>query len=222
MSKSSRISLYSSDNLEEKGCFLEALDAKFQVQSPNVFEWHAPSFALAGQTTSANDVPDLGQKIADMVALQASDSATQAAGIATNVASISAEVVQRTADVAALSSTIGSETSARSGADTTLQANIDAEQAARIAADAVVQAAVDTEAATRATAVSVEETARVAADVGIQSQIDALGVIDASTLASINAMLAAYQAADSTIQGLISALDTRLTSAEATLDTLTE
>ena len=133
MSKSSRISLYSSDNLDEKGCFLEALDAKFQIQSPNVFEFNAPSFALAGQTTSANDVADLGQKIADMVALQASDSATHTAGVATNVASISAEVVQRTADVAALSSTIGTETSARAASDTALQANIDAEQSARVA-----------------------------------------------------------------------------------------
>ena len=87
-SKSSRISLYSSDALDEKGLHFVALDAKSSITSPNPFEVSASTFALAGQSVSANDISDLGQKISDMVSLQATDNSARTAGISTNLSSI--------------------------------------------------------------------------------------------------------------------------------------
>ncbi len=221
MSKTSRLNLYSSDNLEEKGAFVEATDAKLVISSPNVFELSAPQFALQGQTTASHNISNLGLYLKTLSDTQSGDSAAQSALIASNTTNLSAEIVNRQADTASLTTLIGTETANRSSADTVLQANIDAEAGARASADTTLQANIDAEVSARAIVVANEETARVNADSALQSQIDALGVVDATTLANINNMLVAYQAADNSISALITAMDARVTALEAQVATLT-
>lgn len=220
-SKSSRISLYSSDALTEKGLHLVALDAKSSITSPNPFEVSATSFSLSGQTVSANDISDLGQKISDMVALQSSDNSTHSAAIATNLASISAIDVREASNHSAQATLLGTETARATTAETTLQSNINSEASTARAAESVNAAAVVTEQNRAAAAESQLDTDYKAADAGLQSQITALGVVDTSTLASINSMLSAYQAADNSISSLITALESRVQDLEDQVATLT-
>ena len=221
-SKTSNISLYSSDLLSERCLHIQSVDAKLSLTSPNVFELNAPTFDLKGQTTSANDITDLGQKLANMVSLQASDNSARSAGITTNLNSISAIDVREQSNHSAQATLLGTESASRSSADTVLQQNIDAEAVIARNAESVNASAVVAEASARATAITSEETARIAGDAGLQTQIDALGVTDVSTLASINSMLASYQSADNTISGLITALTTRVSTLEATVAELTQ
>jgi len=220
-SKSSRISLYSSDALTEKGLHLVALDAKSSITSPNPFEVSATVFSLSGQTVAANDISDLGQKISDMAALQASDNSARSAGITTNLGSISALTATEGANHAAQAALLGAETARATTAETTLQSNIDSEAVTARAAESVNAAAVATEQNRAVAAESQLATDYKAADAGLQSQITALGVVDTTTLASINSMLAAYQAADNSISSLITALTSRVQTLEAQVATLT-
>ena len=219
-SKSSRIHLYSSDSLEEKGLFLEALDAKSSIVAPNPFEWSAPSFNLVGQTVSANNITDLGGHIKAMETTQASDHATDAAGIAANVNAIAALTTSTTADHSAQAALLGAETARATTAETQLQTNLDAEASTARAAESANAAAVVAEASARATAVTAEATRALAAEAGLQSSIDALGVTDTSTLASINQMLVDYEAADNSIITQISSIDGRVSTLEGQVSTL--
>lgn len=222
MSKSSNLNLYSSDNLEEKCLHVVSVDAKLSLTSPNEFELNAPKFKLAGQTTSAHDIADLGLYLKTLSDLQSSDNATQTAAIATNTTSIATLDTKEQANHAAQAALLGAETSRATTAETQLQTNVDAEAVLRTNADNTLQTNITAEANARTTAISTEETARISGDAGLQSQIDALGVVDTTTLAQINQMLADYQNADNTISGLITALTTRVSDLEAQVDALTE
>ena len=220
-SKSSRISLYSSDALTEKGLHFVALDAKSSITSPNPFEVSATVFSIAGQTVSANDISDVGQKISDMVALQSSDNSSLSASIATNLASISAIDVREASNHSAQATLLGTETARATTAETSLQSNINSEISTARSAESVNAAAVVTEKNRAESAESQLDTDYKAADSGLQSQIDALGVVDTSTLASINSMLAAYQSADNSISSLITSLTSRVQTLEDQVATLT-
>lgn len=220
-SKSSNLNLYSSDNLDEKALHVVSVDAKLSMTSPNVFEFSAPQFSLQGQTTAAHDIADLGLYLKTLSDLQSSDSTTQSAAIASNTTNIATIDAREQANHSAQATLLGTETARASAAETVNASAISAEATTARAAEAVNAAAVVTEANDRAAAVTAEATARTAADTALQSQIDALGVVDASTLAQINAMLASYQAADNSLQNLVTALDTRVTDLEAEIDALT-
>jgi len=221
MSKTSNLNLYSSDKLEEKALHVVSVDAKLSMTSPNEFEWHAPKFALAGQTVSANDISDVGQHIADMVSQQASDHASSQAGIATNLASISAVDVREASNHSAQSTLLGVESAARSAQDAILAQSVSDEETARIAADAVIVQSVTDEETARIAAISAEASSRASDVSALQVQISAQGVTDATQLAAINQMLNDYQNADNTISGLITALTARVVTLEGVVASLT-
>jgi hypothetical protein len=221
-SKTSNISLYSSDLLSERCLHIQSVDAKLSLTSPNVFELNAPTFDLKGQTTSANDISDLGQLLANMVTLQASDSLSQSTSITTNLNSIATLDVREASDSAAVNALLGAETARATTAETVNASAIASEITRATTSETVNASAIVAEASARATAITSEETTRIAEDTNLQNQIDSLGVTDVSTLASINSMLSAYVAADNSISNLITALDTRLTTAEATIAELTQ
>jgi hypothetical protein len=220
-SKSSNISLYSSDNLSEKALHIVSVDAKLSLTSPNVFELSAPTFSLAGQTVSANDVADLGQKLTDMVTLQAADSTTQAAGIAANLTALSTLDAREAANHSAQATLLGVETARASAAEAVNAAAITAEESRATAAEQANSAAIVAENNAMVAAVAAEQTRAQTAEQTNAAAIAALGVVDTTTLAQINQMLADYQAADNSLSSLVSALDARLTTVEQQLADLT-
>ena len=220
MSKSSNINLYSSDNLSEKALHIVSVDAKLSLTSPNDFELNAPKFKLAGQTDSAHDIDDLGLYLKTLSNLQGSDSVTQAASIAANLTNISTLDAREQANHSAQATLLGVETSRASSAETVLQTNITSEETRALAAEGVLTSAISTENAAMLTAVAAEETRALAAEGVNASAISALGVVDTTTLASINSMLSDYQNADNTISGLITALTTRVSTLESQIATL--
>lgn len=221
MSKVSNLNLYSSDKLDEKALHVVSVDAKLSMTSPNVFEFHAPQFALQGQTTPAHDISDVGQKIFDMVAQQASDHATDAAGIAANLSAIAQLDVREAANHAAQGSLLGQETAARAVAVAGVQQSVDDEKTRAEGVEGVLTASIASEVAARTTSVANEATARASGDSALQSQIDALNVIDTQTLAEINTMLQDYQASDNSLSTLITALTDRVVLLEDLVSTLT-
>jgi len=219
--KSSRISLYSSDALNEKGLHLMALDAKSSITSPNPFEISATVVSISGQTVDTNDILDLGQKISDMVSLQASDNLTLAAGISNNLTAISGLTTTQGADNTVLLSHLQAEVQRAVTAELVLQTNINS-VAVRARADAASNAAgIVTERNRAVTEETKLETDYKAADAGLQGQIDALGVVDATTLASINNMLSTFGEADNSVMNMITELAGRVSTLEDQVATLT-
>ena len=217
MSKSSNLNLYSSDNLTEKALHVVSVDAKLSMTSPNVMEFSAPQFSLSGQTTAAHDISDVGLYLKTLSDLQSSDSTTQSAAIASNTTNIATLDAREAADSAAASALLGAETARATTSETANATAITTETARASAAEAV-----------NAAAVVSETNARTAADTALQVNIDVERARIDSVLsgAAINLdtfqeVATAFQNADTSILTTISALDTRLTAAEAQLAQLT-
>ena len=152
---------------------------------------------LETDTTGADNATDIGQLQADLAA----ETVSRTSADASNSAATSAEVVARTSAVSAV------------------QADVDQNEADADSAIAVVQVNVDAEAAARVTAVADEAAARVAAVAAIQAQItNILSNADPASLDSLSEIVAAFEGADSTLTGALSALTTRMAAAEAVLN----
>merc|ERR1712137_133967 len=207
-------------NLEEKCLHVVSLDAKLSFTSPNEFELNAPKFKLAGQTDSSHDIADLGLYLKTLSDTQSSDNAAVSASVASNTTALATLDTREAANHSAQGALLGSETARASAAEAALDTKITAEETRAVAAESVANALLITESQPRFANDAAIDTAYKAADANLQSQIDALGVTDTSTLASINSMLADYQAADNTISGLITALTTRVATLESQIATL--
>jgi hypothetical protein len=136
---------------------------------------------------------DLSAVESDISALQAADSALQAA--------VDAEASAREAADSALQAAVDAEASAREAADSALQAAVDAEASAREAADSALQAAVDAEASAREAG---DAQALQDAKDYTDAQIAAIPAVD---LSAVEADIAALQSADSALQAAIDDLD---------------
>ena len=174
---------------------------------------------------------------------QAADAALQSDiddEIADRIAAVSAEATQRNAADASLQTQINSLSSGTSSDVSDLQGQIDAEESARIAADSVLQGNIDAEASTRASAdatltsdladevarataaegviaadLATEVTARTNGDASLQSQINSIvSNTDPAALDSLTEIVAAFQAADGSITGVVNSNTSRITSLE--------
>ena len=129
----------------------------------------------------------------------------------TAVTSISNEITRATTAEGVNDTAITSEESARSAADILLQNNINAEASTRAAADSDLQDDVDAEINARADGdttlqnnINTEVSLRVAGDTSLQNQINSIvSNTDPAALDSLTEIVAAFQSADGTLQGLV-------------------
>lgn len=150
-------------------------------------------------------------------------SAEEAARIAADAAlqtDIDNESTTRAAEDTLIRSDIESEETARINADTTLQANIDAEAATRLANDNTLQFNINAEATARASAdttlqsnIDAEASARTLADDGLQSQITS----NDTDISALDTRLTTAEGNITSNDSDISGLDTRLTAAESNI-----
>jgi hypothetical protein len=130
----------------------------------------------------------------------------------TAVTSISNEITRATAAEGVNDTAITSEASARSAADILLQGNIDTEASTRAAADSDLQVGLAAELVVRAAGdttlqnnINTEVALRVAGDNSLQNQINSIvSNTDPAALDSLTEIVAAFQSADGTLQGLVS------------------
>ena len=115
-------------------------------------------------------------------------------------AAIDAEKTRALGIEGSLQTQITSEAASRVSGDSALQSSLAAEVARAVAAEGVLS----TNVTANATAISNEATARQNADQSLQSQIDFITAnTDSAALDSLTEIVAAFQAADGTITGLI-------------------
>ena len=130
----------------------------------------------------------------------------------TAVSSISTEVSRATTAEGVNATAIANEATARASADSDLQDSIDAEAVTRAAADTTLQSNINAEAVTRAAAdttlqsnINTEVALRVSGDSSLQDQINSIvSNTDPAALDSLTEIVAAFQSADGTLQGLVS------------------
>ena len=176
------------------------------------------------------------------------DISTNATDIATNTAAISQEVTDRTSADTTLQSNIDAEATTARAAELVLTNAVAAEATTARAAEAANTTAISNEVtrasgveaglrtdvdantvtgSTNASNITIEQTARANADTTLQnnidtetSRIDAILLNADGALDTLKEVGDAFAAADSTLQGLITANGTRLTTAEGNITTL--
>lgn len=163
------------------------------VQMPQVSSDPSAGNHLARKSyVDAQDAAEAAARASAVSGLESAIDAEEARALAAEAA-LQAEIE---AEAAARAAAITSEATAREAADTALSVALDAETAARTAADSDLQDAIDAEAAARA-----------AEDAAINTRIDnVLSNIDPEALDSLTEIVAAFQAADSSLEGTISSL----------------
>ena len=154
------------------------------------------------------------------VRMAAADSAAASAQSKanSNESDLAAETVSRVAGDATQAANLTAEITARATAVAAVQAEVDAEESKRASEDVLIVASVSAEAAARILDVNTEQSRAEAAEAAIQAQISSiLSNATAGTLDSLAEIVAAFQAADSTLSGTVGSMNTRLLAAEATL-----
>jgi len=127
--------------------------------------------------------------------------------LATLQAADATELARAQAAELVLTNNLVSEASTARAAEFLLTNNLAAEAAAARAAELVLRNDLATELAARIADVDAEEAARIAGDADLQSQINnVLSNVDGAALDSLTEVVAAFQAADSTLNGAITSL----------------
>lgn len=217
MSKTSNISLYSADKLEEKALHVVSLDAKLSFTSPNTCEMNCPKFSLKGQANPAHDVDDVGLYMKTLSDTVNSDSVAQGALIAANTSNISTLDAREAANHAAQASLLGAETARATTAETVNASAISAEEVRALAAESA-----------NADAIVSESNRAVAAEAALEAKIDVEKVRIDGILAGADISLDtflevanAFQSADTSILVTIASQDARLSALEAQVALLT-
>jgi hypothetical protein len=174
---------------------LAVIDADIaQVQSNLDAETVARNLATDALQTQANTIQaDLGTEISTRAAAIGQVYTDFNANDALLTTIINDEVARATAEEASIRSDFAA-------ADASLQSQIDTLSGSSGSSLASLEAAIDA-----------EEAARIAADAALQSQIDnVLSNVDGSALDSLTEIVSAFQAADASLNGAITALSTGL------------
>ena len=170
---------------------------EFRKADDSYFSLESRFGSLETDTTGADNA-------AAITALQndlAAEATSRLSGDTTNGNAISAEVVART------------------DADGVVQADVDGNETDGDAATLLVQQNVDAEAAARVAAVAAEASRAGTAEASLQSQISALlSNTDATALNSLAELVTAFESADSSISGVLSALSARVAAAEEVIN----
>ena len=177
-------------------------------------KFYAKSFKFYEGGLTPGDGYDLEERL-DGADADAAAAQSKADGNETDLA---AETVSRVAGDATQAANLTAEIVARAAAVAGVQAEVDAEEAKRASEDVILAASVATEVAARIVDVNAEQARAEAAEVALQAQITSiLSNADPASLDSLSEIVAAFQAADSTLSGTVGSMNTRLLAAEATL-----
>jgi len=116
-----------------------------------------------------------------------------------------------------LTNNLATEAAAARAAELVLTNNLAAEASTARAAELLLTNNLSAEVSARIADVNTEEAARIAGDAGLQTQINnVLSNVDGAALDSLTEVVAAFQAADSTLNGAITSLATSASSALTT------
>ena len=221
--KSSYLQLYDLEASAGDGYRLqiENKQAGISVKDSNnvrPMKFYAKSFKFYEGGVTPGDGYDLEVRLDDADAA----AAAAQADADTNTIAVAAEAVSRIAGDATVSANLNAEIVARAAAVALCQADVDQNEADGDAGRAVNAAAIVSEASARVSGDTAEAAARVAGDAALQLQItNILSNATAGSLDSLAEIVAAFQAADSTLSGTVGAMNTRLLSVEAQLAELT-
>ena len=191
---------------------------------------------VAATVDAAPAALDTLNELAAALGDDANFSATVTASIATKARQVDldAEEATRLASDTTLQANIDAEASTRSSADDTLQSNIDALSSTQSGDQSNLQSQITAEVARATSAEAVnaanivsEASARSSADaaieadvIGLQNQVSHILQGSPSSLDQFVEIVAAFEGADSTLSGLISANSGRLTTAENNITAL--
>lgn len=171
----------------------------------------------------AADVDMGGNAISNMAdPSSAQDAATKAYvdaldfAIPTDISGLQAQITSNDGDISSLQTALAAETTAREAADLLMADDISGEATNRQAADAALQSDIDDEVAARIAAVDAEAQQRNAADSSLQNQINSIvSNTDPAALDSLTEIVAAFQAADGSITGVVNSNTSRISALES-------
>ena len=184
--------------------------------TPTVADWHLVFWA---QAISQMDVESISIKEYTFGggSIQLDTTATQVIPAINELhTEIGAIVSTQSGDVSTLTSDIAAETSARTSADTTLQSNIDTEVARASSAEAVNAANIVSETSARTSA----DAALESDIIGLQNQVGTIISGSPASLDTLVEIVSAFETADASLSGVITANGGRLTTAENNITAL--
>lgn len=202
-SKSSHLQLYSASNETAPTLTISSAASKATLVSTTNLELKGSTLSIVNTSDSSKNVADLADFLSGLSTTTAltAESTARASAILTEqnarATAISNEAAARTAAITAADS---AQTTARNAQVATLTASVDSEASTRSAADSNLQSQIDTE----------------------KGRIDTLlagASVDLDTLVEI---VAAYEAADTTLTSTIATLTAQVNALQATVDTLTD
>ena len=219
--RSSYINLYSHEDKSDNAYkfMIENKQAKVFVDAKAPLEFSAPAGAY--QFVKADDsVFNLESRFASLE--NDGSAATNAADIAQLQQDLAAEGVARQSADTTNANAIAAETAARTTAVNAVAADVVTENNRAQAAEGVNAQAIADEEAARITAVAAEQARAEAAEVALGVRIDnVLSNVDPAAQDSLAELLAAYQAADSSLGDSITAALARITDLENQFAALT-
>ena len=218
-SRSSELRLYASEDKADDAyrVLLNTSVTDFEVSGAQSIKFDFADMQIKDSGAYYN----VTSRIAAVESQQSSDVAAHAASIAANAAAIAQEQVDRQSGDTGLANQITAEINSRTSAVQAVQDALDVQELKQVNDDAAQSAALAQEVSDRQAAVSAEAALRVSDVAGLQQQITTLiGNATPADLQNLSAIVAAFQGADTNHTSQLASLVTRMTAAEAILNSL--